>query len=169
MSPDAINTTISITSLVVALCTVFAAHHYFLRAQRQRDEELIQNILKRLSTFKVDVLVINRERNKTGAPIDNEELDLLANCQSLSAMVAKLEEILLSVLNDRKNLTPEIRSKMQTLSVLVDGASIQLQTISTKFINFNNNQVARLHELNGKPPEIKALLDRVVAGRNTHG
>lgn len=166
MSPDTINTAISITSLVIALCTAFAAHHYFLRAQHQRDEELIKNVLKTLSTFKVDVQVINRERKKTGATINKEELDLLTNLEVISAIAAELEEVLLSVLNDRKKLTPEIRSKMQTLTILVDSASHQLQAISAKFVNFNNNRVARLHELNEKIPEIKALLERAVGSRN---
>jgi len=169
MRPDVINTIISVISLVVALCTALAAHHYFKRAQRQRDEELIQNFLNTISTFKVDVQVITRERNKTGAPIEEKELELLTSFQLLSEMCEEIEEVLLSVLKDRKKFPYEIRSLTQALSVILDGASRELQAISTKFINFNNNRVARLHELNDKIPEIKALLDRVVASRNSHG
>lgn len=81
----------SLLSLVVALATGLAAHHYFRRAERQRDEDIIHNTLVKYARCRADVTALTRERNKTGQPFADYELELFTQFELLSTMAEKLE------------------------------------------------------------------------------
>ncbi len=149
---------LSLLSLVVALATGLAAHHYFRRAERQRDEDIIHNTLVKYARCRADVTALTRERNKTGQPFADYELELFTQFELLSTMAEKLEKELVEILSSGKKITPKIRSAALSAMALAERFSTQLQMISAKFQNFNNNKFGRLVELQEQLPKLESLL-----------
>lgn len=76
----------------------------------------------------------------------------------IADLAEELEHMLLDIIESGKTLSSEIRTSMVSMVALTQRFSILLQTISAKFINANNNRVAKLHELREKLPQLEMLL-----------
>lgn len=149
---------LSLLSLFVALGTALAAHHYFRSSERQRDEDLMRNAITVFAQYRADVQTFERERKKTGCPIDDREEAIFNQVNQIADLVEELEHMLLGIIESGKKLSPEIRTSAVSMVALTQRFSILLQTISAKFINANNNRIAKLHELREKLPQLEALL-----------
>lgn len=157
MSVDA-STFLSLLSVVVAIATALAAHHYFKRTERQRDEEIIHNALTKLARYRADATTLKRERGKTGCSIDEGEQSLFDQLDLLTNIAEDLEKELVEILSTGRKITSETRSATLKLVALIESFSIQLQLLSAKFQNFNNNRFGRLVELQEQLPKLEALL-----------
>jgi hypothetical protein len=153
-----VSTFISLLSLVVAIATAVAAHHYFRRAERQRDEDLIRSALSKFSQCRADSAVLKRERNKTGQPMAEDEDEIFSKLELLSTLAEELEKELIAILSSGKKITPEIRSATLSLLAMMEGFSTHVQMISAKFQNFNNNKFGKLVELQEQLPKLESLL-----------
>ena len=107
---------------------------------------------------RADVTALTRERNKTGQPFADYELELFTQFELLSTMAEKLEKELVEILSSGKKITPKIRSAALSAMALAERFSTQLQMISAKFQNFNNNKFGRLVELQEQLPKLESLL-----------
>lgn len=153
-----VSTFISLLSLVVAIATAVAAHHYFKRSERQRDEDLIRTALTKFSQCRADSTVLKRERAKTGQPIAEYEHELFAQLELLSTLAEELEKELIGILSSGKKITPDIRSATLSVLAITEGFSTHVQMISAKFQNFNNNRFGKLVELQEQRPKLESLL-----------
>lgn len=153
-----VSTVLSLLSLVVAIATAVAAHHYFRRAQHQRDEDLIRSALVKFSQCRADAAVLKRERSKTGQPLAEYEHELFAQLELLSTVAERLEKKLIEILSSGKKITPDIRSATLSALAITEGLSTHVQMISAKFQNFNNNRFGKLVELQERLPKLESLL-----------
>lgn len=153
-----LSTLLSLLSLVVAIATAIAAHHYFKHAEHQRDEELIHSTLVAFTQCRNDLEVLKRERNKTGHAIDEHEHELFKQFEFFSTIAEKLETDLIEILSSGKKITPEIRRAVISAVALAERLSTTLQMVSAKFQNFNNNRFGRLIELQEQLPKLESLL-----------
>lgn len=143
--------------MIVAIGTALAAHHYFKQSECQKDQMIIQNALTTLSRFRADATIIKRERNKTGLSISEQEYEFLNQIDFLMAQFEETESDLLSMLSNRKKLTPEFRSEALAFIASVNRFSTDLQVISSRFQNFNNNRVGELHKLQAILKKLESL------------
>lgn len=153
-----VSTSLSLLSLVVAIATALAAHHYFKRAELQRDEDLVHNALVKFARCRADAIALKRERSKTGHPVAEYEHELFAQFELISTVVERLEKELIEILSSGKKITPKIRSAAITAVAITESYSMHLQMISAKFQNFNNNRFSRLVELQEQLPKLESLL-----------
>lgn len=152
------STLLSFISLIVAIATALAAHHYFKSAEHQRNEDLMHNALAKLSQYRADATTLKRERSKTGQPIDEHEQGLFEQLDMLNTVAEDLEKGLIEILSTGRKITPEIRSATLTVIAVTERFSTQLQMISAKFQNFNNNRFSKLIELQEQLPKLESLL-----------
>jgi len=153
-----VSTLIALLSLVVAIATAVAAHHYFRRAERQRDEDLIRCALAKFSQCRADSTVLMRERAKTGQPVDENEKEIFEKLEFLSNLAEQLEKELIEILSSGKKITPEIRSATLSVLAITEGFATHVKMISAKFQNFNNNKFGKLVELQEQLPNLESLL-----------
>lgn len=153
-----INSLVSIFSLVVALGAAFAAHRYFQRAEKQRDEELIQNALGVFARHRVVATTLKRARNSTGASLDEEEISMFGQIDDFSTVSEKLEKDLVKLLSSRAPLTQEKRSATLTSIALTERFSITLQLISERLQGQKNNELQQLQELREYLASLEQLL-----------
>lgn len=138
----------------MAIGTAFAAQYYFKQSEHKRDEDLIQNVLASISRFQIDATTIKRERNKTGLPMQEHESKLFERTDFLISEAKLLKKILLNILSNQKRLDPEVRSLGLSFMAALNSLSVELQMVSTRLQNFNNNRVGELHKL-------QSLLERL--------
>lgn len=153
-----VSTFISLLSLVVAIATAVAAHHYFRRAERQRDEDLIRSALAKFSQCRADLTVLKRERTKTGQPFAEYEHQLFEQFELLSNLAEELEKDLIKILSSGKKITPDMRSSALSVLAIMESFTTHVQMISAKLQNFNNNKFGKLVELQEQLPKLESLL-----------
>ncbi len=153
-----LSTLLSALSLIVAIATAVAAHHYFKRAEHQRNEDIIHNALVKFSQCRSNAAVLKRERSKTGLPLAEHEHELFEQLEVLSSLAEKLEKELIEVLSSGNKITPNIRSAALSAVAIAESFSTHLQMISAKLQNFNNNKFGRLVELQEQLPKLESLL-----------
>ncbi|MEC5398738.1 hypothetical protein [Uliginosibacterium sp. H1] len=154
MSLDA-SIILSLISLIVAIATGLAAHHYFQRAERQRGEDLIQSALAKFARSRADATTLKRERSKTGLPLDSHEHSLFEQLDSLTAMQGEAEKELIEFLSSGKKITSEIKNSALTMIATTESLNVHVQMISAKLQNFNNNRVGKLLELQKLLPQLE--------------
>ncbi|AYQ27507.1 MULTISPECIES: hypothetical protein [unclassified Polaromonas] len=157
MSID-LNSALSTLSLLVAVGTALASHHYFKRAERQRDEDLLRSAIAAFTQYRVDAETLKRERKNTGQPISDREQTMFNQTDLVAELAEGLEGILLKIIERGDKLSPEIRSSTLSMVTLTERFSVQLQMISARLQNVNNNQASKLHELQDRLPKLESLL-----------
>lgn len=139
---DKINLVISISALVIAVATAFAAHYYHIKGDQRRKRELLLETLKSLDRYEVLAQNVERERNKTGCLIDTEERDIFALLQTCNEEMRKATETTIQVLSRKSKISDEMLHSAEMVKKHTDGLSNWLEMLQMRFLNFNNNRVA---------------------------
>jgi hypothetical protein len=155
---DKINLTISLFALVIAIATAFAAHYYYTRNDQRRRREIILETLKALDRYDVLAHNVERERNKTGCPIDEDERNTFALLQTCNEQMKKAAEATNQVLSNKSKISDEILHTAEMLKRHTDSLSNWLEMLQTRFMNFNNNCFA---DISGKIEAFKKDLERI--------
>jgi hypothetical protein len=139
---DALNFTISIIALIVAIATAIAAHRYYVINEQGRRRELLLGALQAADEACFVFQQVERERLKTGPELDVEEASLFQQFSEMESMLSKTSEVVNSVLSIEEHKIP---NDMVLVALQMKKASANLNRMGTmlhaRFVNCNNNKI----------------------------
>lgn len=148
------NTLIAILALALSAVAL-----YYSRVQHRDTEEIritgeILSVIKVLRRCKNIAMEMKRERNKTGATLDQGEIDLFQKFEAFEAETDCLEECLLEALHNRKLLSDkDITTSALVIQAYAEGLTQLPESIHRRFHRLNQDKL----------PELKESIDRINA------
>jgi hypothetical protein len=146
------NTFIAILALVLSAVALYYSRIQHLQAEEILVKEEILRVIKEFRRYQLIVSEMKREREKTGSELDQGEIKLFQQFDSMHSQQDQLEDLLEIMLMRKKfKANNELLSQALITKTKTEAMTQHIELLHQRFLRFNQNKL----------PELKERLDKI--------